>query len=419
MVLVSNIFSQSYLDVIRPFSGMSGVSGAESGVGPATTAQSNAMLGNPALLSYSNQSFLAADMSLDQVSGISVFNTNTSEPSQEHGMRLNSLSYIYPVHVYRGAWVWGYSLQQVNSFNSIQEFSDTDTDSGDLFDYTHRHRSSGSLYALTAATSFLATMHTSVGFAVSYLTGNNTFDKIYTESDSEDNFTYSKYQDSLHFLPEYRGFSARVGVSSELTESVRLGAAIELPSRITVSESSSQNQTEWNDDGTRTVYMNEYSPALKYAVWGPWRLGIGVGFLADPLEVSVNYRFHSYSTSFMSSNLIDSFGADLDAVIDREIDQSIQDVHEFSASVLWSLAPMDLSFSASVMNDPLNYQLGNSLRLDTGVSYQLIFGLGFNLAFRSEQWQSDLNHLLVSGAERNVEVQNQFSQIQFGLKYIL
>jgi len=71
------------------------------------------------------------------------------------------------------------------------------------------------------------------------------------------------------------------------------------------------------------------------------------------------------------------------------------------------------------MNDPLNYRFDNIIRMDAGIGYQFRSGLGFTLALRNEQWQSDLNHILESNVERSVDVENSFSNIQFGLKYIL
>ena len=61
----------------------------------------------------------------------------------------------------------------------------------------------------------------------------------------------------------------------------------------------------------------------------------------------------------------------------------------------------------------------NIIRMDVGIGYQLRSGIGFTLALRNEQWQSDLNHTLESSVERTVDVENSLSNIQFGLKYIL
>ena len=414
-----DLHSQDYLDVLRPFYGMSGSSGAESGALPVATTQSNALLGNPALLSYSERNFIAVDFSFDQVKGSSVFNSSKSDPIMDQGLRFNSISYLYPVRVYRGAWVWAFNLQPVNSFNGIQEFKALDTDNGNDFEYTYRNRQSGSLYALTAGTAWLVTMNTSLGFSASFLSGENAYQKVYQEFDPEDNFLFTEYLDSLTFSPHYSGFSARIGLSSELSDAVRVGAVIEFPARIAVTESSSQDRIEWLDDGHKNVLLSDARSALEYVVWGPWRIGAGLGFSVEPLEVSVNYRFHSYPSAFMKSNLVDSQGEDLDQIVAEEISQSVQNVHEFSASMLWSLAPLDISFAASLKNDPFNYHLDNIVRLDTGIAYYFSSGLGFTFAYRNEQWQSDLDHDLFDSSERKVEVRNSFSKFQFGVKFFL
>ncbi|NQV13896.1 hypothetical protein HQ531_00455 [bacterium] len=414
-----NLFAQNYLDVIRPFRGMSGKSGAESGIIPAAMVASNALLGNPALLSYTEKAFIAADLSFDQVQGTSVFNSTIRSNPQEQGISFNSLTYIFPVRVYRGAWVWGFNLQPVNSFTTTSKFSDFDSQSGDEFQYSYRFQETGNLYAYSIGSSFLVTMNTSLGFAVSYLSGKNSFSKVYEETNPYDLFNFDRYIDSLHFSPKYSGFAGRIGLLSELSETLNLGISLELPSRISVTESSSLDVIEWLENGEKLVLVDDSRSALEYAVWGPWRIGAGLGFTSDPLGASVNYRFHSYRTSFLTGNLLAADGRNLEVQVDEEINEHVQDVHEFSASMLWSMDPLMLTFAASLMNDPLNYRFDNIIRLDLGIGYQHSSGIGLTLAYRNEQWQSDLNHVLDSGVERAVEVENNFAKFQFGIKYVL
>ncbi|MBC8375664.1 MAG: hypothetical protein H8E26_06420 [FCB group bacterium] len=413
-----NLFSQNYLDVIRPFRGMRGISGSESGVIPASMGASNALLGNPALLSFSERAFFSADLSYDQVAGKSVFNSTVWENLQDQQLRFNSLTYIKPVQVYRGAWVWGVNLQRVNSFSSISQFNDFEPDED--FYYKYLSQESGDLYALTAGTSVLVTMNTSLGYAVSYLTGKNSFSKLYEETDPNDIYTFNRFIDSLQFSPSYSGFGARVGLLSEVSENLNFGVSIELPSRISVDESATRDSIEWYEDGSKQIYSHDKWSSLEYVTWGPWRLGLGLGFVANPFEASINYRFHKYSSVFLKSDLYDSeTGESLEQLVDEQMSQYVQDVHEFSASLLWALDPLSLSFAATLMNDPLNYRFDNIIRMDAGIGYQLRSGIGFTLAFRNEQWQSDLNHTLESNVERSVDVENSFSNIQFGLKYTL
>ncbi|MBT6947681.1 MAG: hypothetical protein HN995_10885 [Candidatus Marinimicrobia bacterium] len=413
-----NLFSQSYHDVIRPFRGMRGISGSESGVIPASMGASNALLGNPALLSYSERAFFSADLSYDQVAGKSVFGSTVGENLQDQQLRFNSLTYIKPVQVYRGAWVWGVNLQRVNSFNSISQFNDVDPD--DDFYYKYLYQESGDLYALTAGTSVLVTMNTSLGYAVSYLTGKNSFSKLYEETDPSDIYTFNRFVDSLHFSPSYSGFGARVGLLSQVSDNLNFGVSIELPSRIAVDESATRDSIEWFDNGNKQIYSHDKWSSLEYVTWGPWRLGLGLGFVASPFEASINYRYHKYSSIFLKTDLYDSeTGESLERLVDEQMSKYVQDVHEFSASLLWALDPLSLSFAATLMNDPLNYRFDNIIRMDAGIGYQLRSGLGFTIAFRNEQWQSDLNHTLGSNVERSVDVENSFSNIRFGLKYTL
>lgn len=414
----TTLYAQNYLDVLRPYRGMRGIPGSESGVVPASMGASNALMGNPALLSYNKKAYFAADLSYDQVSGTSVFNSTIWEKPEDQGLNISSLSYIKPVRVYRGAWVWAINLQRINSFNSISQFNDYDPDDG--FYYKYLYKESGDLYAVTAASSVLVTMNTSVGYGISLLTGSNSFSKLYEETDPNDVYTFGRFVDSLQFNPRYMGFGARLGLLSEISDNLNLGISIELPSRISVSESASRDSIEWYDDGTSTVFSHNKWADIDYVTWGPWRLGLGLGFVARPFEASMNYRYHSYSTSSLKGDLYDSAtGDNLDDVIDDQVDQYVQDVHEFSASLLWEMDPLNLSFAATIMNDPLKYRFDNIIRMDMGIGYQLSSGLGFTLALRNEQWQSDLNHTLSSGVERSVDVENSFSNFQFGIKYIL
>ena len=417
-----SLFSQNYLDVIRPFRGMRGVSGSESGVIPASMGASNALMGNPALLSFNEKAFFAADMSYDQVAGRSVFNSMIGENPQAQHLRLNSLTYIKPIQVYRGAWVWGVNLQRVNAFSSISQFNDFDfeTDPDTVFAYKYLLHETGDMYALTAGTSVMVTMNTSIGYGLSYFIGENTLSKLYEETDPHDWYYFDRFVDSLQFNPSYSGFGARVGLLSEISENLNFGVSIELPSRISVDESASRDSIQWYDDGDSEIYSHDKWSGLEYTAWGPWRIGLGLGFVANPFEASINYRFHSYSTVSLRGDLYDTdTGESLENVVDDQVSSFVQDVHEFSASLLWALDPLTLSFAATLMNDPLNYRFDNIIRMDVGLGYQLRSGIGFTLAFRNEQWQSDLNHKLGSDVERSVDVENSFSNIQFGLKYIL
>lgn len=414
----SSLYAQNYLDAIRPFRGMRGISGSESGVIPASMGANNALMGNPALLSYSDKAYFAADLSYDQVAGKSVFNSTVFENPEDQQFNFNSVTYIKPVRVYRGAWVWGVNLQRVNSFNSISQFNDFDPEGN--FYYKYMQQETGDLYAFTAATSVLVTMNTSLGYGISLLSGRNTLEKIYEETDPNDLYTFDRFVDSLEFSPSYFGIGARLGLLSEITDNLNLGISIELPSRISVTESASRDSIEWYGDGNEAVFSSETWSELEYATWGPWRLGIGLGFMANPFEASMNYRYHSYSTIFMRSDLYDSeTGQSLEDKVADEVDQYVEDVHEFSASLLWAMDPLNLSFAATLMNDPLNFRFDNIIRMDVGVGYQLQSGIGFTLAYRNEQWQSDLNHTLDSSIKRSVDVENSFSNLQFGIKYTL
>lgn len=411
--------AQSYRDVIRPFYGMRGVSGAESGVLPVSRAQSNAVLGNPALLSYSERSFFSMDLSFDMIGGTSIYDSQKSDPEQFQRVRFNNISYIYPLRVYRGAWVWGFNIQPVQSFNSIQSFSGLDTDTGSDFEYSHLKRSTGNLYALSMATSFLWTRNTSLGFGASLLTGRNEYHDVYRDNDHLDVFLYNDYLDSTRVAPRYLGGAVRMGLTSEVADNVRAGVLIGFPSRISVAEASSQSEIETYDDGTETVLYEDHIDRLEYSIWGPWELGLGIGFIVDPLSVSINYKYYSYSTSSMSSDLLSGSGQDLDPIVADDISTYVQDVHEYSAAVNWSVLPLDFSLGASIKNSPIVENSDRILRLDMGIGYQLHRNVGITFATRTLSWQSDLDHELFSGDTRIVGVENTFTQMQLGVKYIL
>ena len=420
-------FGQNYLDVLRPYTGMTGSSGVESGGNPLGGSGSSSLTGNPALLSYADKSFISFDLSYDQVQGSSVFNNSVWDKVEKNGLKFNSLTYIHPVRVYRGAWVWGVNIHPISSYSSISQFSNSDRESDFPitvpadFQYRIHAEETGDLYAYTIGTSFLATMNTSIGFALSILNGHNESNLSYFETDALNNFPddYSEYLDSLHFAPEYWGIGARVGLSTMLSEVLQLGASIELPTRISVKENSSRFQTEWFDDGHQEIYTNLNRKGLEYAIAGPWRLGIGLGFVNEPLRASINYRFHGYSGISFSGDVVDpDTGDEVAPVIADELKSKVQNVNEFSAALQWALTPITLSFAGSIMNDPLTYHLNNLVRLDTGIGYQFASGLVLTLAYRSEQWQGDLDHTLDDESTRHVEVENTFSKFQFGIKYL-
>ena len=414
----STLHAQNYLDVLRPFLGVRGITGAESGVVPAGIATGNALAGNPALLSYADKTSIEVDFSHHQIDGVSVFNAEVRDRSSLTAQRFNSLTYIKPVRVYRGAWVWGVNLQQLQSFHGISRFGDMEPD--DDFGYAYSQEQSGEMYALNAATSVMVTMNTSIGYGLSLLLGENSYKKFYEETDPDDLYTFERFESALSFNPSYVGFGARIGILSEVSETMNLGFSLELPSRISVSESASRDTLEVFDDGSRYVSDRQVWSGLEYKAWGPWRIGVGLGFVARPLHASMNYRYHSYSTIFLKGDLYDdTTGENVEDIVKEQVNTYIQDVHEFSASLVWSMDPLTLTLAGAVMNDPLNFQLDDVIRVDFGIGYQLSSGLGFSLAMRNEQWQSNLNHTLASGVQRAVDVDNSSLTLQFGIKYNL
>lgn len=421
LLWIMPLSAQSYLDVIRPFYGMRGTSGAENGVYPVSRAQSNAVLGNPALLSYTERGFYSMDISLDLVGGTSIYAAQKSDPEQFQRVRINSVSYIYPIRVYRGAWVWGFNLQPIHSFNGIQSFSgvDTDVDTGLDFQYSHLESSSGNLYALSMATSFLWKRNTSIGIGASLLTGKNEYQDVYRDFDHLDVFYYDNYLDSTRIAPTYLGGSVRMGLTSDLSDNLRFGASIGFPSKISVAEASSQYETQSYDNGTDTVFYEDNIARLDYSLWGPWELGLGIGFIVKPLSVSVNYNFISYSTSSMVSSLLDTAGNELDPIVAADISKYIQDVHEYSAALNWMLYPLELSLGASVRNSPIVENSDKIFRMNMGIGYQLHHNVGITFAIRTLSWQSKLDHGPFSTDLPLVEVENTFSQMQLGVKYLL
>jgi len=87
--------------------------------------------------------------------------------------------------------------------------------------------------------------------------------------------------------------------------------------------------------------------------------------------------------------------------------------------VNWNMTPLNITFAATIQNHPRNEILDNVFRIDAGFGYQLTPKVGLTTAFRSLSWQSDLDHELSSRSTRSVEVKNNFTQLQMGVKYFL
>lgn len=411
--------AQDYLDALRPFMGMQGSSGAESGITPASTAPSTALLGNPANLTSSSQTYFGLGLSYDQTSSTSIHNSQLSEPDNFSNFRLNNLTYLYAVPVFRGAWVWAVNLQPVVLLNGTQTFAGTDTDNGAEFSYRESERSQGSIYALSAGTAVLWTERTSVGLAVSMLMGQNTYQSVRRETDPLDNFFFTTYTDSSTTQPTYRGFSLRAGLSTRLNAALHLALSLELPAYISVSENSNSIEVETQDTGVSLTLSESHFTDLVYSLLGPWRAGLGAGFTASNMEVSVNYVYHGFSHITMNSKLLNSTGGSLDDDVNAQVGAQLQDVHELAAGLSWSQGPLATSLAARVYNHPRVVNLDMQLRLDAGVEYALNSDLILLFAYRNTQWGTNLDHSLASGTLRSVDVQNTLSLFQFGVKYIL
>ncbi len=422
LLFKSSGFGQNYLDALRPFWGMQG-RGASRVVGDNVGVfDQEALLVNPAALTFITRPAIYTDLSVDHVRGSTLFLNTFSDSSIRNSFRFNELAGVYPVPVYRGSWVWAAGVQPVYQFDREAHLGFYDQTEDQLRNKDYHLFETGSLYGVSLGTGVLFKKNVSLGTTFTYLYGTNIYSQSYVEEDPNQiwNF-FQRYVDSLAYTSDYKGWNLKTGIVIQFPHELLLGGTIETPAFISVDESSLKDTIQIGDFPIDD-YHGFAKDHLTYKLTGPWRFGAGLSFRYTPVYFSVGYRYHTYNKINFSSNLIilpDSTSKD--PVINADISALLQPSNEYFASMRFFARDGSLQIGFSKMNQPQRNATSDILRFDfnlgfnPGTEYEIILGLQYS-TFQSTS-------LLVYDSAHGVAIpaltDHSVTRFMFGFKYYL
>lgn len=167
---------------------------------------------------------------------------------------------------------------------------------GSAIEQTGNVRDSGQLFEGGMGLAFEAARNLMVGISANLVFGGYDFESRFNEIDvnNENGFDdYNVLEDdgnllegfdrlrySQRFESDLVGFNAKFGVSKQLTQSIRVGLAIETPTWMYIEESYGASYTTEFDDGGVLSYGDRADDVgngfFEYDLSTPWRIGAGV-----------------------------------------------------------------------------------------------------------------------------------------------
>ncbi|MBN8589171.1 MAG: hypothetical protein J0L94_12725 [Rhodothermia bacterium] len=179
-------------------------------------------------------------------------------------------------------------------------------------------RESGDVNELSFAGAWEAARNVMVGASVNILFGNYKYRRSFTENDkyNDNDGTYPNdgtYQtvnfNSLTLTENLdtgvSGANLRLGLSTKLTENLKIGVVAETPTQYSIAEDyATILATKYDDGGTYEYGGLSYdvgTGAFDYRIATPWRLGAGVQFSSSHVNLFGDVEFTDWSKMKLSA----------------------------------------------------------------------------------------------------------------------
>ncbi len=252
----------------------------------------------------------------------------------------------------------------------------------------------GRMNELNVGGAWEASPNVMVGVSANFAFGTYTFNSLYEEADTRDENLPEDYVVVLPdgdlrgfnalffeegFESDLTGFSLRAGVSTQLSQGVRLGISAETPTYYQISEDYFRDlETLFDEGGSLSASQNGQ---FEYSIRTPWRLGGGAAWEGGDLLVAGDVEFVDWSQM--------KFGAE-DGSFDAEnrtIRENLDPVWNTRLGAEYRFGRLAVRGGFAYQPDPRDVEIQNrgeaSDRSKTffsaGVGYQ--FGRQFTLDF--------------------------------------
>ncbi|MEA1986482.1 MAG: hypothetical protein U9N76_03195 [Candidatus Marinimicrobia bacterium] len=313
VILLSTVlFSQNWEDALLPFYGFEGSQSIGIGIGNATVASGQVIpefTSNPANLGL--QRFKTLEMTYTS----SEFTSSENNIPQSN---FGTVSFIYPMKVYRGSIVLATSLEKEREF--AMSFEDVDS-YGD--DYKMRHEG------------IIRNWH----FAVASEISKNLFvgaDFILPFGEIDISVEYPNFSpDSLDYTQsiDYNGITGTIGIYSRMSKHLNWGIGIDLPQKMNVSDNHS------------------YYGVEDYSTIKPLTIHAGVSALYKYLNLFYEAEWTNWrNMEFDAEDLYQSDITDINEEIETNLSQTI--AHKVGAGIHVPFIPLHLYGGYQILPKP-------------------------------------------------------------------
>jgi len=420
ILLVSSLFGQGYLDVLRPFYGMQGLTGTLVPGDLAGIADANALTLNPAALTNITTASTGVELSMNVAQGTAYVDSIIWNEARKRRTSVHGFHAIYPVPVYRGSWVWAVSLMPRTFFDGIREFDAFDPI--DSLFYEMKTVESGALYSLSLGTAVLYSRTLSLGVSTAYLFGENEYVDVNRDFDDLDIYQYARWVDSTRIEPHYSGWDIRLGLLKELSPTLKLGLSLAIPSFIRVTERSTLDTLEIRDPGWGDDIAGQEATHLNYQLWGPWHIGVGLTYDIAALQVFAAYRYHTYGSMAFDGEIYEWVGTDsvnIENRINWEMEHYLQNSSEIQAGLRVRMNRFELGTGFALLPQPLVNSLQRPVRFDTRLSFAPGESWWITLGLHYRYLLTDMDHAIgfsqTTPVTRLIDLEEELTKVVIGV----
>ncbi len=188
---------------------------------------------------------------------------------------------------------------------------------------------------------------------------NTTLDYNVLQDDGSllEGFNYLRYQQRV--ASDLLGVNLRLGVSKKVAPNVRVGIAVETPTRISIDESYGTTFETHFDDGGILTYGDQTGDvgngAFSYRLRTPWRVNAGISLELEGFTLLADAQLVDWSQM--------RFNADNEGIFDDLNDQISDDysaVVNFGAGAEVNVGKVLLRVGAALQPDPITLDLRDS-----------------------------------------------------------
>ncbi len=272
---------------------------------------------NPAGLTMLKQSELSADIYHLNYQNEATYLGNTILDERAF-TKLNSLGLAYKFPTTQGSFVLSFGYNRFKDLENFMYFTgysnepnglefELEDDNGDYAYYpfdsdvqrTEQITQDGNLGAWSIAGGMMLSQNFALGLTVNFYSGSSNYAFDFFQDDVDDLYNeypgnYDSYEMHQNINSEFGGYGIKLGSIYHMSEHLRLGLAVDLPSTVNVKETYSSSDVLYFDDG----YVSEYEEEpgqWEYDIQYPFKFSGGVALDLNLLMVAGSFEYRDWS----------------------------------------------------------------------------------------------------------------------------